>query len=72
MNKILQLFLNKFCFIYLNDILIYLNIFENHVKHLKTVLKILKKHQLYAKSDKCEVKKISIKFCDHILNNDQV
>ncbi len=67
MNSILQNLLNKFCLIYLNNILIFFNSISDHQKHLQTVLNILKKHKLYVKSSKCTVEMKILKFCKHIM-----
>jgi len=69
-NSILQNLLNKFCLIYLNDILIFSDSILNHQKHLQTVLSILKKHKLYAKSSKCTVKMKILKFYKYIVKQD--
>jgi len=70
MNSILQNLLNKFCLIYLNNILIFSDSISDHQKHLQTVLDILKKHKLYAKSSKCIVEMKTLKFCKYIMKQD--
>ncbi len=70
MNSILWNLLNKFCLIYLNNILIFFNSILNHQKHLWTVLDILKKHKLYVKSSKCTVEIKILKFCKYIMKQD--
>ncbi len=70
MNSILQNLLNKFCLIYLNNILIFSDLISDHWKHLWTVLNILKKHKLYAKSNKCTVEMKILKFYKHIMKQD--
>jgi len=67
MNSILWNSLDKFCLIYLDNILIFFNSISDHQKHLWTVLSILKKHKLYAKSSKCTVEMKILKFCKHIV-----
>ncbi len=67
MNSILQNLLNKFCLIYLNNILIFFNSISDHQKHLQIILSILKKHKLYVKSSKCTVETEILKFCKHIV-----
>jgi len=66
-NSILQNLLNKFCLIYLNNILIFSDLILNHQKHLWTVLDILKKHKLYAKFSKCTVKMKILEFYKYIM-----
>ncbi len=70
MNSILWNLLNKFCLIYLNNILIFSDSISDHQKHLWTILSILKKHKLYAKSSKCTVETEILKFCEHIVKQD--
>ncbi len=70
MNSILQNLLNKFCLIYLNNILIFFNSILDHQKHLWIILDILKKHKLYVKSSKCTVETEILKFCKHIMRQD--
>jgi len=45
-NKILTKFLNNFCIIYLNDILIFFELNVKHVNHVKQILKQLQKIQV--------------------------
>jgi hypothetical protein len=54
MNDILREYLDVFCIIYLNDILIYNRIREKHLSHVRKVLESLKQAGLYAKIQKCE------------------
>ena len=62
-NKILHSFLNVFVFVYLNDILIYTknkhtyvdenDLLKKHINQIKSILKKLKKFDLYFKFNKC-------------------
>jgi len=54
MNRIFRPYLDKFVLVFINDILIYYRTYEEHTEHLKIVLGILWKKQLYAKLSKCE------------------
>jgi hypothetical protein len=55
MNGMFRYFLHidKFVIIFLDDIIIYSKMEEEHKKHLRMVLKVLIEHQLYAKLSKC-------------------
>ena len=53
-NYILRDFLDVFCIVYLDDILIYSNSEEDHTQHVRKVLERLQKYKLYAKLGKCE------------------
>ena len=54
MNKVFQPYLDQFVVVFINNILIYSESREEHAKHLRVVLGILKEHQLYGKLSKCE------------------
>jgi hypothetical protein len=53
MNGIFREYLDKFVIVFLDDILIYSKSEEEHGKHLRMVLQVLREHQLYAKLSKC-------------------
>ena len=38
----------------LDDVIVYSATLEEHVTHVRTILAVLRKHQLYAKIQKCE------------------
>jgi len=54
MNQIFRPFLDKFVVVFIDDILIYYRTREEHAKHLRTVLNILREKQLYVKLSKCD------------------
>jgi hypothetical protein len=68
MNEILFPYLDKFVLVYLDDILIYSQTREEHLNHLQLVLDALRKHQFFAKFDKCEFMKQSIEFLGHTVS----
>jgi hypothetical protein len=45
--------IDDFVIVYLDDILIYSQSEEEHIKHVKQVLQRLRDHQLYVKVSKC-------------------
>jgi hypothetical protein len=53
MNGVFIYFLDKFVVVFLDDILIYSRTKEEHEGHLRTMLQVLREHQLYAKVSKC-------------------
>ncbi|GMI80696.1 hypothetical protein HRI_001738900 [Hibiscus trionum] len=53
MNKLFKQHLRKFVLVFFDDILVYSVDWASHLEHLRTVLEILKTHQLYAKRSKC-------------------
>ncbi|GJW98693.1 putative reverse transcriptase domain-containing protein [Tanacetum coccineum] len=54
MNRVCKSYLDKFVIMFIDDILIYSKNKEEHGEHLKTILKLLKKEQLYTKFSKCD------------------
>nr|GEY46058.1 putative reverse transcriptase domain-containing protein [Tanacetum cinerariifolium] len=53
MNRVCKLYLDKFVIVFIDDILIYSESEEEHAGHLKLILELLKKEELYAKFLKC-------------------
>ncbi|GJZ99376.1 putative reverse transcriptase domain-containing protein [Tanacetum coccineum] len=54
MNRVCKLYLDKFVIFFIDDILIYSKSKKEHEEHLRQILKLLKKEELYAKFSKCE------------------
>jgi len=67
-NSVLRPYLEKFVILYLDDILIYSKTLDEHVEHVRTVLKTLLKNNLYAKSKKCEFHKQKVEFLGHVIS----
>jgi len=53
-KRIFHEFLDKFFVVFIDDVLIYSKNHEEHERHLKIVLQILRERQLYGKWSKCE------------------
>ena len=62
MNALLSEYLDKFVFVFLDDVLIYSAKPQDHAEHLRKVLGKLREHKLYAKASKCEIVKTSMEF----------
>nr|GEZ08465.1 putative reverse transcriptase domain-containing protein [Tanacetum cinerariifolium] len=72
MNRVCKPYLDKFIIIFIDDILIYSKEKEEHEKHLKTILELLKREQLYAKFSKCDFWLESVQFLRHVIDSEGV
>jgi mannitol/fructose-specific phosphotransferase system IIA component (Ntr-type) len=72
MNGVFWDYLNNFVTIFLDDILVYSKSEEEHEKHLRMVLQVLREHQLYAKLSKCSFYQERIHYLGHIISKDGI
>ena len=70
MNEIFADLLDICVVVYLDDILIYSSNLEEHKRHVKEVLRRLRKHQLYASPSKCSFHQDRIEFLGFIISTD--
>ena len=67
MTHIFRPHLDDFILVYLDDILVYSKTLDDHIKHLRTTLQILRDNVLYAKLEKCEFFKQDVEFVGYIV-----
>ena len=72
LNKVLEGYLEDFCLVYLDDILIYSENLEDHEKHVKLVIERLKKNGLKVKLSKCKFARTKIEYLSHVIENGQI
>nr|GEU77830.1 putative reverse transcriptase domain-containing protein [Tanacetum cinerariifolium] len=72
MNRVCKSYLDKFMIVFIDDLLIYSKNKKEHEEHLKTILELLKREQLYVKFSKCDFWLESIQFLMHIINSEGV
>jgi hypothetical protein len=68
MNKVFMEYLDKFVVVFIDDILIFSKIEEEHEMHLRLVLEKLRAHKLYAKFSKCEFWITKVAFLGHVMS----
>ena len=68
-NRVCKEYLDQFVIVFIDDILIYSKSEEEHREHLKLILELLKKEQLYAKFSKCEFWLKSVQFLGHVVSS---
>ncbi|GJW58425.1 putative reverse transcriptase domain-containing protein [Tanacetum coccineum] len=69
MNRVCKPYLDKFVIIFIDDILIYSKNKKEHEEHLKEILELLKKEELYAKFSKCEYWIPNVQFLGHVIDS---
>jgi hypothetical protein len=68
MNTVFMEYLDKFIVVFIDDILIFSKMMEEHEEHLRLVLVKLRSNQLYAKFSKCEFWLTEVIFLGHVIS----
>ncbi|KAJ9542729.1 hypothetical protein OSB04_029235 [Centaurea solstitialis] len=72
MNRVCRPLLDRSVIVFIDDILIYSKTKEDHVEHLREVLEILRKEQLYAKFSKCDFWLQEVQFLGHLVHREGI
>jgi hypothetical protein len=70
MDKVLKEFIGKFVIVYLDDILIYSQTREEHLRHLKMVSSTLQKNKLLINLKKCSFMKNELIYLGFVISED--
>ncbi|GKA06318.1 putative reverse transcriptase domain-containing protein [Tanacetum coccineum] len=70
MNRVCRPYLDKFVIVFIDDILIYSKTKEEHDAHLRQILELLKKEELYAKFSKCDFWLSKVQFLRHVIDSE--
>lgn len=68
MNHALHPFIGKFMVVYFDDILIFRTTLEGHISHLRDVLSVLRRDQLFATKKKCAFRVDEVHFLGYIVS----
>ncbi len=68
-NDVLCNFLTRFVFVYLDNILIFSCSFDEHITHVRQVLKHLLENKLFVKAEKCEFHADSVPFLGYTVQS---
>ena len=71
-NEVLREHLNIFIITYLNDILIFLKNYNEHIEHIRKVLKKIENTELQLKLKKCEFHVQETEFLGHWITTDGI
>ncbi len=66
-NHAFKSFMNICCVIYLNDVLVYSEMKEQHWEHVRKILRALLKYQLYVKLSKCAFNRDEVIFLRFVI-----
>ena len=72
MNSVLRDGLDKFCCVYLDDILVFSKNEAEHAQHLRWVFNQLRAHSLHVKRSKCRFGVKEIEYLGHVVTADGV
>ncbi|GJS50003.1 putative reverse transcriptase domain-containing protein [Tanacetum coccineum] len=68
-TKVCKPYLEKFVIVFIDDILIYSKSKQEHEEHLKLILELLKKEELYAKISKCAFWIPKVQFLGYVIDS---
>ena len=72
MNDILREFLDLIAVGILDDVIIFSESLAEHVQHVRSILKVLRQHRLYAKVKKCEFHKDHMTFVGYLVSKEGI
>ncbi|KAJ3486050.1 hypothetical protein NLI96_g4519 [Meripilus lineatus] len=72
MNHIFAPYIGVFMDVYLDDIIIYSNTIEEHMKHIRTVFDVLRREKLYLGADKMQFFARKLKILGHIIDKEGI
>ncbi|GJX88021.1 RNA-directed DNA polymerase [Tanacetum coccineum] len=68
MNHIFKAFIGRFMVVYFDDILVFSNSLDDHLRHLRDVFSILRTQKLYANANKCHFLRQEVNFLGYLVS----
>ena len=72
MNETLDEYIGKFCFVYMDDIIIFSKTVEEHIHHLKLILQRLREKNFTLNRSKCHIAKRELNFLGHVISQNGI
>ncbi|GJQ92310.1 putative reverse transcriptase domain-containing protein [Tanacetum coccineum] len=72
MNRVCKPYLDRFVIVFIDEILIYSKSKKEHEGHLKLIMRLFKKEELYAKFSKCEFWLSKVQFLGHVIDSEGI
>jgi hypothetical protein len=72
MNEVFHEYLDKFIQVFIDNILIYSRMIEEHDEHLRLVLQCLREHKMYGKLSKCSFYQSKIHYLGHVISSEGI
>ncbi|GKB44032.1 putative reverse transcriptase domain-containing protein [Tanacetum coccineum] len=72
MNRVCRPYLDNFVIVFIDDILIYSKTKEKHDAHLRLIMELLKKEELYTKFSKCDFWLSKVQFIGHVIDSEDI
>ena len=67
MNNVLREH-RTFAAVYIDDIIVHSNSYEDHLEHLRQIFETLRAQKLYTKASKCSFAQREVEFCGYVIN----
>src|ERR1043165_7441233 len=71
-NDVLRLFLNQFCSIYLNDVVVFSDFLSKHKRHVRQMIEALTINDLFLNLEKCKFHQQKVSYLDFIISNQRI
>ncbi|GMJ12521.1 hypothetical protein HRI_004921300 [Hibiscus trionum] len=72
MNDLFKPYLRKCVLVFFDDILVYSPNLADHANHLRIVLNVLRKNQLFSKESKCFFGQQKVEYLGYVISRDEV